>query len=142
MATGIESRIAEGLFAKLAALTLSPAMAVAWPDKEFTPPAAGYLRPSLVPNTVRQVTYGTAGKNRHRGLFQISVFWPRNAGAIVPREKADLVAVHFRRGTNISITGGTIRIYEPPVVPATFEDGAYSHTPVTMRYEVDFDNPS
>lgn len=142
MATGIESRILDGLLTRLSTLTLSPVMEVAWPDKDFTPPAQGYLRPSLVPNTVSQVTLGDTGKNRHRGLFQISVFWKRNAGEIVAREKADLVAVHFKRGTTITNGGLNIRIYRPPVVAQTFTDGSYSHTPVTISYQVDADNPS
>lgn len=142
MATGIESRIFDGLLSHLAGLTLTPAMAVAWPDVSFEPPAQGYLRPSLIPNTVSQVTLGTTGKNRHRGLFQVSVFWKRNAGELVPREKADLVAARFKRGIDIDANGLTIRIYRPPVVAATFEDGAYSHTPVTISYQVDAPNPS
>ena len=142
MATGIESRILEGLLDHLSDLTLTPAMAVAWPDLHFDPPAAGYLRPSLAPNTATQVTLGTSGRNRYRGLFQISVFWPRNSGGIAPREKADLVAVHFKRGTTISLTGGTIRIYRPPEIAATFPDDPYTHTPVTIYYQADFANPS
>lgn len=142
MATGIEARITEALHTRLAALTLSPTMSVAWPDIDFTPPAAGYLRPTHVPNTVRQATLGSAGKNRYRGIYQVSVFWQRNAGELVPREKADLVAAHFKRGTVLTNGGLSIRIYAPPVVAQTMQDGAYTHTPVTIRYQVDADNPS
>lgn len=142
MATGIESKILEAFLSRLSSLSLTPAMEVAWPDKPFDPPEQGYLRATHVPNTVTQVTLGDAGQNRYRGIYQVSVFWKRGATEIVAREKADLVAAHFKRGTTLSNGGLSIRIYTPPVVAQTFEDGPYTQTPVTIRYQVDSANPS
>lgn len=142
MATGIESRILEGLRAHLDGLLLAPPVPVAWNDKDFSPTARGYLRANLIPNTVNQVTLGTTGKNRHRGLFQISVMWPKGQGEMPAREIADSVAEYFKRGTDLTHLGIVIRIYRPPVIAQTFTDGMYSHTPVTISYQVDADNPS
>lgn len=142
MATGIEANILAALLSHLSGLTLTPAMSLAWPDIDFEPPAQGYLRATLVPNTVEQVTLGTNGKNRHRGLFQVDVFWKRNAGEIVPREKADLVAAQFKRGTVLTSGGLNIRINRPPRVAQTLESGPYTQTPVLISYQVDADNPS
>ena len=142
MATGIEASIVEGLLARLATLTLSPAMSVAYPNVEFTPPEDGYLRAQHFPNTTNQITLGDTGENRHIGLFQVDVFWPKGAGEIAPKERAALVAAHFKRGTTITQDGLAIRIIQPPTVSGIINGDRFVQVPVTIPYQVDASNPT
>lgn len=141
MATGIEASILEGLLARLSSLTLSPAMSVAWPNVDFTPPAAGYLRAQHFPNTTNQVNLGDTGKNRHIGLFQVDVFWPVGTGEIAPKERAALVAAHFKRGTQITQDNLIIRVIQPPTVSGAITGDAFVQIPVFIQYQVDASNP-
>lgn len=142
MATYAETSIAEALLARLATLTLSPAMPVAYPNVTFTPPAAGYLRATHVPNTANQVTLGTSGKNRHLGIFQVDVFLPINGGISTPMEKAGAVAAHFKRGTTLTRDGISIRIVRPPEIRPALQSAPYLQVPVIIRYQADAANPA
>lgn len=49
----IETSIWLALKARVQALVLSPALAIAWPNEAFTKPTGGYLRVMHVPNLNR-----------------------------------------------------------------------------------------
>jgi hypothetical protein len=142
MATYADTSIAEALLAQLATLTLSPAMSVAYPNVNFPPPTAGYLRATHVPNTVNQVTLGTTGKNRFAGIFQVDVFLPINGGISTPMEKAGAVAAHFKRGTTLTKDGISVRIVRPPEIRPAIASAPYLQVPVIIRYQADAANPS
>lgn len=142
MATYVETSIVEALMARLATLTLSPALPVAWPNVDYTPPAAGYLRVTHAPNTATQVTLGTEGKNRHIGIFQVDVMLPIIIGISTPMEKAGAVAAHFKRGTVLTKDGISVRITRPPEIRPALQSLPYIQVPVIIRYQADADNPA
>lgn len=142
MATYVETSIVEALMARLLTLTLSPALPVAWPNVEYTPPAAGYLRATHAPNATNQVTLGTSGKNRHIGIFQVDVLLPITTGISTPMEKAGAVAAHFKRGTTLTKDGINVRIVRPPEIRPALQSLPYIQVPVIIRYQADADNPA
>lgn len=142
MATYVETSITEALLAQLATLVLSPVLPIAYPNVTFTPPAAGYLRATPVPNIANQVTLGSSGKNRFEGLFQVDVFLPQNAGISTVLEKAGAVAAHFKRGTTLTRDGINVRITRPPEVRPHLQSPPYVQVPVMIRYQADAANPS
>jgi hypothetical protein len=142
MATYVETSIVEALMARLLTLTLSPALPVAWPNLDYTPPAAGYLRATHVPNSTNQVTLGSTGKNRHVGIFQVDVFLPIMTGISTPMERAGAVAAHFKRGTTLTKDGINVRITRPPEVRPALQSLPYIQVPVIIRYQADADNPA
>ena len=142
MATGIEAKIFEGLMARLASLTTSPSMPVAWPNVSYDPPATGYLRVSHLPNETDQVTLGASGQNRHTGILQVSVMWPKGDGSIDPLEVAAQVVAHFKRGTSFTQNSVDIRIVVPPSIAAPLDDDPFMQYPVTIQYLADTANPT
>lgn len=141
MATGIEAIILEGLLARLAALTTSPVMPVAYPNVSYDPPATGYLRASHLPNETEQVTISATGQNRHFGLLQVDVAWPKGEGSLKPLEIAAQIVAHFKRGTLITQDGIAILIVAPPSVAPPLDDDPFWIYPVTIPYQADTANP-
>ena len=70
----IETSIWMALKARVSTLVLSPVLPVSWPNESFTPPAAGYLRVTHVPNIANRLFIGSAAANQRLGLLQVSVF--------------------------------------------------------------------
>lgn len=143
MASTADAIILDGLCSHLGDLTLSPDLQVAWPDRDMDdPPAAGYLRVTFLPNVTTQEELGDDGRNRHMGLFQVSVMWPEGQGSITPLDLAGDIIAHFKRGTVITQDGVQIHIDKPPYLSPRLKDTPYSQYPVTISYRSDNANPS
>lgn len=136
-----DSEIFEAFVKKLHALTLTPAHEVAYPNVDADPDAR-HLRCFLLPAEPGQVTYGEAGKNRHRGLFQISVAWPRGMGEVAPGAAAGAVAAHFKRGTVLTEDGINVRVIRPPYRMTAVVEPTWYVIPVRIPYQADAANPS
>ena len=131
--TGIETRIHAALDARLMALTLSPAVPIAWPNANYTPTGA-YLRPWLLPIGVEPMTVSTDGANDYGGIYQVSVFWPVGGGLLAPLEAASAIAAHFKRGTSLTRDGVVVQMLTPPVVETPIQEPDIYHIPVSVRY--------
>jgi hypothetical protein len=141
MATGIEAKIFEGLMVRLGTLSTSPSMPIAYPNVVYDPPETGYLRVTHLPNTTEQVTLGSSGRNRHFGLLQVDVMWPKGAGNVAPMEIAAAVISHFKRGTSFTQNSVLILINSPPSVAPAIDADPYMQIPVTIPYQADTANP-
>lgn len=141
--TGVEAIIEAALHARLNALVLTPARPVAWPGVAFTPaPGAIYLEPRFLPNTAAQITLGDAGLNRHRGLYQVSVYGPANTSHVALRNIAGLVGAHFRRGLSLTSGALTIRLDRPASTGPAIVEPESTMIPVTASWLVDAANPA
>lgn len=133
-ATGIAGIVTLALNTRLAALTLSPAMTVAWPNSEFTPPAAGYLEPIAFRNLTQPTGFRT---NTLQGIYQVSVrkpLPPASIGAAPADNAADAVAAHFPRGLWLpELSGVTVRIRNTSVGTA-IKDDPYWMVPVSIEW--------
>jgi hypothetical protein len=139
-----ESDLTEALVDHLKAFVLarSPTVAVAWPNKPFSPSQGeAWLRMTVLPAETFAAAVGSAAANRHSGLLQIDVFWPPGEGLKAPLELADEIAAHFKRGSSIS-GAVTVSVNRPPsVLPAAREDSWFI-VPVRVPYTADLANPS
>lgn len=135
MSATIEGHIEAALFARVAALALTPAMVVAWPNKAFTPPAEGYLRVTHVPNVNRRLTIGSADPHQRLGLLQVSVFLPLNKGSSPATEIAGAIAAHFPADLRMRSGNVTVKVERKPDVSQGTPDGAYWHVPVMIRHQ-------
>lgn len=133
-AVGIESQIWESLYAHLAALTLSPPLAIAGPNTKF--PAAGetlpaiYLRVHHLRATPDDV--GISKWVERQGVLQVDVCYSREDGLIAATEIADAIAAHFPRG---SVIGSIpVRIDWTPAVASPIDDSPHIKLPVSIRY--------
>lgn len=83
---------------------------VAWQNLEFDPDLnALYLRPTHLPAPTVQSGLGTSGLDRYQGIYQIDVFAVAGTGRGAAEVQADLIADHFRRGTDLSYGGIVVR---------------------------------
>lgn len=141
MAT-VESTIPSLLLARVAALVLSPALPVAYPDVAFTPPvdAQGKAKPYLevrhLPNTNVNLFLGDDATVQYQGLFQITVIYPAGQGIPKPFDIAGLVALHFKKGTALRGDGVNVRIYQKPSVARSIQETDRIRVPVTIPYQV------
>ena len=142
MATGIEANILEALSARMAALVLSSPLPVSWANVDYVPiTGTGYITTQQLPNQTMQASLGTTGKNRHRGIFQISVFWPKGKGQVTPLGTVGEIITHFKRGTVLTAGGISVRIDAPPYANPAMVDGAFFMTPISVPYVAETDNP-
>lgn len=135
-AVGTESQITEALLTRLAALTLSPVLQVAYPDVLFPP--AGQVKPDTYLDA-HQLRAGAQGIgisawDEHGGIFQVDVVDKAQDGSIKPTQIADAVADWFPR--NLRLTNGSVQvdIYAKPAIAAPVTDAPYTRTPVSIRY--------
>jgi hypothetical protein len=106
-ATGKAAQVLDALLARVAALTLSPTLPVAYPEVAFDPPADGkYLAVSFFPN--RPMAEGLTNGRVDQGLLQITVVWPKNQGLIAPAGIAQAVIDHFPNG--LALQSGATRV--------------------------------
>lgn len=151
MAVYVDAKILDGLMTRLAAFTIPAGIASRWPgytsamiaapNVPFTP-GQRYLRASILRNTTRQITLGTAGYNRHVGIFQVDVMWPENGGETSPVEIAGAIAAHFKRGTTFTYQDVIIRITMPPTIAPGLQSPPSYMVPVSIAYQADAPNPA
>ena len=90
---------------------LSGNIPTAWENTAFIPTKdVLYLRPSLLPAPTIQAALGVNGIDEYIGIYQIDIFAPAGKGRGEAEIKADSVADHFKRGTDLSSNGKTIRL--------------------------------
>ena len=106
-ATGKAAQVLDALLARVAALTLSPVLPVAYPEVAFIPPADGkYLVASFFPN--RPMAEGLTSGRVDQGLLQVTVVWPKDQGLLAPSSIAQAVIDHFPNG--LALTSGATRV--------------------------------
>ncbi|MGY3330122.1 hypothetical protein ACVILI_003139 [Mesorhizobium sp. USDA 4775] len=131
----IETQIWLALKARVAALTLSPALPIAWPNEDFIKPNKGYLRVTHVPNVNRRLFIGTTEPHQRIGLLQVDVFSKKNQDASVAAEIAGQVVAWFP--TDLRMIYGTVavRVTKAPDVAQAIADDTHWLVPTSVEYE-------
>jgi len=103
------SDISSALDSRLSTLTGSTP--VAWQNTVYKPTKTGmYLRPTNLAGATTQAGLGTTGIDQYLGLYQIDIFAQAGKGRNAAEAKADAVANHFKRGTDLLYNGTTVRL--------------------------------
>lgn len=112
--------------------TLSPAMATAFENEPFEPtPGTPYQRVNLLPNTPIDHAL-TLDVLELRGLFQITVCYPLDAGRGPAQARAQAIADHFAPALDLTETGWRISITKTPRIAQGMSDGDRWAVPVTV----------
>ena len=91
--------------------TLTGQSPIAWENTAYIPVKNTlYLRPTILPASTIQAGLGTSGLDEYIGIYQIDIFAPAGKGRGEAEIKADAVADHFKRGTDLSKNGKTVRL--------------------------------
>lgn len=134
MATFPETKVFEGLAEHLKALVFVPVIPISWPNRNFTPPAAGgWLKVNMLPAPTSSLAIAD-GSNQYIGVMQVSVFWPENTALTTPSEKAGQLIAWFKAGTTLYREGVKIVINRPPYQSAPLPEPSWLQVPVTIPY--------
>ena len=91
--------------------TLSGSSPIAWENIAYKPVKNTlYLRPTHLPAPTVQSGLGTAGIDEYLGIYQIDVFAMAGEGRGKAEAKVDLIADHFKRGTDLLYNGVYVRL--------------------------------
>lgn len=130
----IAAQIGAALKARLAALTFTPALPVAWPNRDFVP-TGDHLMAAIVPAEAQRL--GVKAMHRFAGTMVLTVCTAGGKGSGEGDGKADAVAAHFAADLVLPLSGGgSLRITAAPSVREGFIDAGYWRTPVLIQFEV------
>lgn len=134
MAT-IEENIEAALFARVASLSLSPSLSVAWPNVPFTPPAGGYLEVLHFPNRPTRTFLAGGDPHFRQGILQLTLVSPLNAGSATATGLAGDIAAHFPADLALYRDGLRLKVQAAPRVwPAEKTDVSWN-VRVDVQYE-------
>jgi len=126
--------IGAALKARLGTLSFSPAIPVAWPNKDFSPDGDRFLQVAIVPAPNQRLTI--RAHHRRYGSVVVTVASRVNNGSGEGDGLADAVAAHFPADLILPAGANRLRITEAPSIREGFQDGGYWRTPVQISWEV------
>lgn len=129
--------IGAALKARLGTLAFTPAMPIAWPNKDFTAPSgveARYLQVDFVRAPNDRLTI--KGRHRNSGSVVVTVASRANNGSGEGDGLADAVAAHFPADLVLQAGASRLRISAEPSIRDGFLDGVFWRTPVVIPWEV------
>ena len=92
-------------------LSLEGTTPVAWQNVSFVPTKSEvYLRPTNLAGATVQAGLGSAGLDQYLGVYQVDVFATAGKGRNAAEAKADSLANHFKRGTDLLYNGVKVRL--------------------------------
>lgn len=108
---------------------------IAWENLAYEP-AIGtlYARPTLLPADVIQSTLGTNGTDSNIGIYQIDIFAEAGQGKNEAVVMADTIADHFKRGTDLTYNGRTVRIRSVSRQTAINNEDGWYQIPIEINY--------
>lgn len=116
---------------------LSPALATAWENAPYTPiVGTAYQRVYLLIATPENPTFGS-GFHREKGIFQINLFYPIQAGTATATARAESIKTLFKRGLSITNSGVTVIIDATPEISQGARDEDRWFISVKIRWHAD-----
>jgi hypothetical protein len=139
----IEADAKAALLGHLDNVPISPAIPVARPNVHYEPSIGQpYLRASFMSVETVQPGLSDEDTERHRGILQISVFYPKGGapgvedGTVQPTRLAATVRQHFPRGLILDADGVRVDIGPAPsTVETEVPEDAWFHVPVTIHWQ-------
>jgi Bacteriophage related domain of unknown function len=126
--------IGAALKARLGLLSFTPAIPIAWPNKDYTPTGERFLQVAIVPAPVERLTIDA--RHRRAGTLVVTVASRVNNGSGEGDGLADAVAAHFPADLVLTAGSNRLRITANPSIREGFAEGGFWRTPVTIPFEV------
>ncbi len=113
---------------------MTPPIATAWENRDFTPPAASvpYQRVYVLLAEPDNIEFGPG--HICDGFLQLNLLYPRFAGTRDSMLRCDLLRSVFSRGTSLTYPGGVVNIMSTPDVRPGTVDGDRFSTTVKIRF--------
>jgi hypothetical protein len=106
---------------------MSPALATAYENVAFTPPAkdTAYQRVVMLPAQPENPAVG-AQHRREVGVMQVSLHYPFNAGTQAVMFRAEMIQARFRRGSTWTKDGVAVIVdLTPAIAPGRIQDDRF-----------------
>lgn len=114
--------------------SITPSIATSYENVAFTPVAGtAYQSCYVMPATPDNSTLGS-GFYREQGIFQVSLFYPQQAGAGIAEARAELIRTAFKRGTVLTSGSVKVQINDTPSIGQGRVDGDRWMVPVKIRW--------
>lgn len=114
--------------------TMIPALATAWQNASFKPPAGvPYQRAELLPAIPDNVSNMTSFY-RDQGLYQVTLMYPLDEGPNPAEARGELIKARFPKGLQIVQDGVTVTISGTPYCQIATRDGDRWSVPVRIPY--------
>lgn len=107
---------------------------VAWENTDFDPTAQQYLTFAIAQADVRQLEYGTYGRDERTGIVTINCMEPTDQGSGPALSKAEAVAAVFYRGLSGVHNGTKVQVIKTVVGPA-IQTSIHYAVPVTIHWQ-------
>lgn len=112
---------------------MTPALATAWENVEFTPtPGTEYQRASLL--FAMPDDSEIQGRAVERGIFQVDLLYPINNGTGDVAARAELLRQTFYPGRSLVSGATTVTIQKTPDIAPAHVDGDRYFVPVSIRF--------
>lgn len=126
-------KVVQALETRLAAF--SPSIATVYESTTYTPvTGTPYMKANTLPASPDNSEMGNANYFE-RGIFQITLFYPNNAGAGAARAKAVALREWFKRGTTLTASGVNVNIINDPAIAPGFNDGDRYVLPISVTFQ-------
>jgi hypothetical protein len=130
-----EAKIALALQDRLKAHVTAWETLVSFTGTDFNTPATGnWFEERIFWNTPKSLGLADASQVQHRGLYQITIVWPKGTGLAAQQEVAGLLIAHFAKGTVMTESGVTVRVEKNPWPLSPLQDGSWVKVPVTIPW--------
>ncbi len=128
-----DQAIRGALQAKLA--TITPALATAYENRPFTPPAQDVPYQEVTTVFTDPVNTENNAYYRQEGVFQVRLAYPEGNGAGPATTRAELIRTAFRRGLSLDpIDGITTTIWRTAAIGPSGPAGGRYWVPVRIRF--------
>lgn len=117
--------------------SLSPTLDTAFENVPYTPKqGTPWQRLNMLPSETDNPTFGDTFM-RESGIFQVTLFYPVNAGSSAAQTRAELIRSWFARGLTMTESGIRVLVDKSPSVgPAAVVEG-WHILPVSIPYIAD-----
>ncbi len=125
---------------EIALFSITPAIATAWENQDFSPPAAGtpWQEVKIVFNEPDNSSMGVS-HYQERGVMMVALHYPASQGAHAAQARAELIRTKFARGATFANGGVTTLIEKTPRIGAGMKNTTQDEwvLPVTVRFKAD-----
>ena len=113
---------------------MSPALATAWENNAFAPPAStvAYQKAFVMFATPDNPEMGAS--HQELGIFQVTLCYPLQIGTGAVAARAEALRTTFRRGFSFTSSGVTVNITKTPEIGAGTVAGDRFEMPVKIRF--------
>lgn len=113
---------------------IAGSIAVAWENVGYTPVVGTPYQAAYVMSAEPGNPTVGDGFYREQGIFQVSLFYPLQAGTATAEARAQLIRTTFKRGTGMVSGGVTVLVDKTPEIGQGRVDSDRWHIPVKIRW--------